>query len=412
MAASGPAAEPRDPGRSQRRRHRRYPGHGPRSRGGTTYNAVGNIYVLYGKNTASTGDFASSISLTDITATTGASFTDNVFSKPGPATRVELRRRRQRRWRRRSDRRQPGSYAAYVVFGEHGNLELDFDLTTLDGTNGFKIIAPGDPGPRPLCRPRPATSMRDGYDDILVQDWHSGVHGADTGEAWVVSRPWRGLRRYPRTYRPWTGPTASRSTGKRRGTSCIRSAGIGDVNNDGVDDIAVSSYYNTANRRPGRLRLGHLKRPRQGAFRPDRGPAMAAESLTAIAENYAPPHRADQHGQHHLQRPVHRHHRHLRGHRGHRQRLGRPEPASGSTGTARPGRTSAPPAWLRRRFSPPARRSGSSRPATSTACRRALTVKLIDSSAGALTNGSHIDTSGGLATGSGSAPARWCSAKQ
>jgi len=78
------------------------------------------------------------------------------------------------------------SGAAYVIFGSDQKLSSGFDLATLNGSNGFKIIgaAAGDLAGSSVHDAGDING--DGYSDIVIGAPHADPHGADSGAAYVI----------------------------------------------------------------------------------------------------------------------------------------------------------------------------------------------------------------------------------
>lgn len=146
---------------------------------------------------------------------------------------------------------------AFVVFGSESGLESNFDLTTLDGSNGFRIDGDPDLSADDLGR---SVSLAgdingDGIDDILVGDPRGGYFGSDgnrNGSTFVVF----GQENQP------DGTSSFGSSvvvsdfidgGSTDGATFIPDgwgaesgrdvANIGDFNGDGFDDFIVSGHY-------------------------------------------------------------------------------------------------------------------------------------------------------------------------
>ena len=156
------------------------------------------------------------------------------------------------------------SGASYVVFGKAAGFGANLDLSTLNGTNGFKLsgVAADD---RSGCSVASAGDVNgDGFADLIV-----GASGADPhgrlipGRAmWCSARP-AGFaanldlsdpRRHQRLQAQRRGDTAT--------SAAVSVASAGDVNGDGFADLIVGAYGRRSARQPFR---GELCGVRQGA---------------------------------------------------------------------------------------------------------------------------------------------------
>ena len=129
-----------------------------------------------------------------------------------------------------------GAGAAYVVYGRTSGFVRTFDLSDLNGTNGFVLDGDGsDYAGRSVAAAGDVNG--DGVDDVLV-----GANGAGVGgTAYVVYGTASGTD----ARRDLSALTATEgfaitgaSSGDRAGWSV---AGLGDVNGDGADDVLVGA---------------------------------------------------------------------------------------------------------------------------------------------------------------------------
>ena len=78
------------------------------------------------------------------------------------------------------------SGASYVVFGKAAGFAANLDLSSLDGSNGFKLsgVAAGD---RSGCSVASAGDVNgDGFADLIVGATGADPHGSDSGASYVV----------------------------------------------------------------------------------------------------------------------------------------------------------------------------------------------------------------------------------
>ena len=213
----------------------------------------GAAYVLYGKNVAVDGAFASDIATSSLTGTTGFQISgtnggDNLgfsvamgdFNGDGIEDLLV-------------GASQADNYrgAGYVIFGKDtgvsGAFAGNIDVATLDGTNGFKMPAVNSYDYAGTSVTNAGDINGDGIDDIAIGAMGSDPNGSNSGSVYIV-------------YGKSTGFTATVSLSGLDGTNGFRIAGLtagdqlgisvsgaGDVNDDGVDDLIIGSNGLTNN---------------------------------------------------------------------------------------------------------------------------------------------------------------------
>ena len=130
---------------------------------------------------------------------------------------------------------------SYVIFGSRGGFDAEFDLTSLDGTNGFVLYGDAARDGSGGAVSNAGDVNGDGFADIIVGARGVDGIGENSGEAYVVFGAASGY--FPNLYLNGLDGTngfviSSRAAGVELGLS-VSSAG--DFNGDGFDDILVSA---------------------------------------------------------------------------------------------------------------------------------------------------------------------------
>jgi hypothetical protein len=134
------------------------------------------------------------------------------------------------------------SGSSYVVFGKSGGFTATINLSTLNGTNGFRLdgVAAGDHSGASVSS---AGDMNgDGFDDLIVGARNADPNGIDSGSSYVV-------------FGKSGGFAATINLSTLNGTNGFRLDGVaaedrsgwsvssaGDVNGDGFDDLIVGAF--------------------------------------------------------------------------------------------------------------------------------------------------------------------------
>lgn len=136
--------------------------------------------------------------------------------------------------------------SAFVVFSPGSNFAASIDLTTLSGTNGFRVDGADQPWLFGYSVSAAHDINGDGLADILIGAPNVRI-GDNRGAAYVV---FGRSSEYPPNFGVGLldGSNGFRIPGFESTSSIANSvAGLGDINGDGFADIAIDAAYSTEN---------------------------------------------------------------------------------------------------------------------------------------------------------------------
>ncbi|MCW5738301.1 MAG: FG-GAP repeat protein [Enhydrobacter sp.] len=135
--------------------------------------------------------------------------------------------------------------ASYVVFGKASGFGANIDLSSLDGSNGFRLsgVAYGDISGVSVASAGDVNS--DGFADVIVGAQWATPNGFRSGQSYVVFGKASGFAANI-NLSSLDGSTGFKLNGAAGDESGRTVASAGDFNGDGVADLLISAYSNHA----------------------------------------------------------------------------------------------------------------------------------------------------------------------
>lgn len=136
------------------------------------------------------------------------------------------------------------SGASYVVFGKAGGFSANFNLSSLNGSNGFQINGANRYDGSGISVSSAGDVNGDGFDDLIVGANNADPNGANSGASYVVFGKAAGFAANL-NLSSLNGGNGFRLSGESQyDNSGISVSSAGDVNGDGFDDLIIGADRN------------------------------------------------------------------------------------------------------------------------------------------------------------------------
>ncbi len=134
------------------------------------------------------------------------------------------------------------SGASYVVFGRSIGFDAALDLSSLDGSNGFRLDGVAAEDRSGIAVSAAGDINGDGIDDLIVGAYGADSSGSDSGSSYLVFGRSTGAFAAVINLSSLDGGNGFRLDGVAAGDQSGRSvSAAGDINGDGIDDLIIGA---------------------------------------------------------------------------------------------------------------------------------------------------------------------------
>jgi len=142
----------------------------------------------------------------------------------------------------RADSNGTDSGSSYVVFGSNSGFDATVALSSLDGTNGFRLDGAAANDYSGFSVSAVGDINGDGVDDLIIGAYRADPNGDDSGSSYVVFGKTTSFD-VEVALAGLNGSDGFRLDGAAAGDGAGFSVGVGDVNGDGIDDLTIGAPF-------------------------------------------------------------------------------------------------------------------------------------------------------------------------